>query len=87
MSVASEPLFTTTNAFKFTPLSQRPVNKKEKVTLVGNLCTTTDIIAENLIMPYLRPGDVIAISNAGAYGAVLSPMQFSSHNDIKEFLI
>ena len=83
----SEPLFTETEAFQFIPIAHQTSDKVEKVTLVGNLCTTTDIIAEDIMMPYLKEGDLIAIPNAGAYGASLSPAQFSSLNSPKEFII
>ena len=53
-------------------------DKKEKVTLVGNLCTATDVIAEDIVLPSMDCGDIILINNAGSYAAVLSPMQFSS---------
>jgi diaminopimelate decarboxylase len=71
----SEPLFTSKDAFQFVPLSNE--KEEEEVTLMGNLCTASDVIAKNIIMPKLNVGDLIAISNAGSYGAVLSPMQFS----------
>ena len=29
-------------------------------------------------MPHLEPGDGIVITNAGAYAAVMTPMQFAS---------
>ncbi|WP_418714796.1 diaminopimelate decarboxylase [Blautia hydrogenotrophica] len=72
----SEPLFTGTDAFQFLTLRER--KPAERVDLVGNLCTATDIIAENLVMPRLECGDVVVITNAGAYAAVLSPVQFST---------
>ncbi len=72
----SEPLFTGKNSFEFIPLTDR--GRQQAVCLVGNLCTATDIIAEDITMPMLNEGDLIAVTNAGAYAAVLSPMQFSS---------
>lgn len=72
----SEPLFTGTDAFQFIALSEK--KPFEKVYLVGNLCTATDVIAEDILMPYLECNDIIVITNAGAYAAVLSPMQFST---------
>jgi diaminopimelate decarboxylase len=50
----------------------------ETVTLVGNLCTAADEIAADIEMPVLSVGDVLVLTNAGAYAAVLSPMQFAS---------
>ena len=74
--VGTEPLFTAVNPCAFIPLKDGECS--EKVTLVGNLCTAADVIAEDIAMPYLAEGDLIALTNAGGYAAVLSPMQFSS---------
>ncbi len=75
---ASEPLFTGIDAFQFIALTNETEN--ETVTLTGNLCTSTDIIAKDVLMPKLKKGDIIVITNAGSYAAVLSPMQFSSQS-------
>ena len=73
----SEPLFTGVDAFDF--LTLRPAwEGMETVTLTGNLCTATDVIAEDVTLPVLERGDLVLVTNAGSYGAVLSPMQFSS---------
>ena len=71
-----EPLYTGRDSFAFTPLTQRA--ERETVDLVGCLCTGTDVIAEGIDLPRLEVGDLVCISNAGAYAAVLSPMQFAS---------
>ncbi len=71
----SEPFFSGADAFQFIALKEGKCN--EYVTLAGNLCTATDVIAENILMPHLEYGDLVVVSNAGAYAAVLSPMQFS----------
>ena len=73
-----EPLFTCANAFQFLPLTEH--KEVETVTLVGNLCTAADVIAENVVLPHLECGDCVVITNAGGYAAVLSPMQFSSQD-------
>ena len=75
--VSWEPLFTSKDAFEILTFKEE-TNKKEKVTLVGNLCTATDVIAEDIVLPSMDCGDIIVINNAGSYAAVLSPMQFSS---------
>ena len=75
--VSWEPLFTSKDAFEILTFKEE-TDKKEKVTLVGNLCTATDVIAEDIVLPSMDCGDVIVINNAGSYAAVLSPMQFSS---------
>ncbi len=74
--LSSEPLFTSKDAFEILTLKEE-ADIKEKVTLVGNLCTATDVIAEDIFLPYMECGDIIIITNAGSYAAVLSPMQFS----------
>ncbi|POP31584.1 diaminopimelate decarboxylase [Lactonifactor longoviformis] len=81
----SEPLFTSTAAFQFNALSQK--KPFEQVDLVGNLCTATDVIAEDITMPYLECGDIVVITNAGAYAAVLSPMQFSTQPQPAELFL
>jgi len=70
-----EPLYTEKGAFEFIALTNE--TETEKVTLCGNLCTSTDVIAEDIVMPKLTFGDVVVITNAGSYAAVLSPMQFA----------
>lgn len=80
-----EPLFTREDAFSISaPYSGRDC---ETVTLAGNLCTSTDVIAENISFPVLDIGDVVVINNAGAYAAALSPMQFASQPKPREFML
>ena len=82
---AAEPLFTETDAFQLIPL--REGEAPECVTLVGNLCTAADVIAENVMLPHLECGDSIVITNAGAYAAALSPVQFSSQEPPAELFL
>lgn len=70
-----EPMFTHENAFRFTALTEN--TDRETVTLCGNLCTAADAIAHNISLPRLEIGDGVAMSNAGSYAAVLTPMQFA----------
>lgn len=80
-----EPLFTSADAFSiYTPYSDR---EHETVTVTGNLCTSIDIIADNVSMPKLEVGDLVLINNAGAYAAVISPMQFASQPKPDEFML
>ncbi len=41
--------------------------KKEKITVAGNLCETGDIFCREIIMPIPKRGDILAVLNAGAY--------------------
>jgi diaminopimelate decarboxylase len=83
--VASEPLFTCKDAFEFLTLKEEL--NFEKVTLVGNLCTATDLIMDDIMLPHLECGDIIIITNAGSYASVLSPMQFSSQEKPAELFM
>ena len=81
-----EPLYTGRESFSFTTL-KNDISDIERVSLVGNLCTSTDVIAEDISIQHLERGDIVIINNAGAYAAALSPMQFSSQEIPKEFFI
>lgn len=45
---------------------------KEAATVVGNICESGDILANDRMLPMVAPGDIIAVKNAGAYGHVMS---------------
>jgi diaminopimelate decarboxylase len=45
-------------------------------TVVGPICETTDVLARNVVLPPVQPGDLLAILSAGAYGMVMA----SSYN-------
>lgn len=81
----SEPLFTGKDAFQF--LTFKDNEPAELVTLAGNLCTATDVVAEDIMLPHLECGDCIAITNAGSYAAVLSPMQFATQEKPVEIFL
>lgn len=54
-----------------------PVNKKEAkpgniVDLVGPICETTDFLAKNRAFPDVKPGELLAVMSAGAYGFVMA---------------
>jgi len=61
--------------------------KKEIVTIVGNLCTSSDILANNVLINKANIGDYIAFYQAGAYSFSASYINFLSHNLPKEILI
>lgn len=82
-----EPLFTKPGAFEFIALSRKGTEETEKVTLAGNLCTAADVMATDIILPKLSVGDMVAVSNAGSYAAVLTPFRFSSHAKTEEFFL
>ncbi len=62
-------------------------NETESVTVVGCLCTPLDRLAERIDLPIAEVGDVVAIFQAGAYGASASPSAFLSHPLAKEIIV
>lgn len=81
----NEPLFTKKDAFQYVVLTDE--KKLETVDLYGNLCTSTDLIGKDMLLPKIEIGDLIAITNAGCYAAVLTPFQFSSQIPPKELYL
>ena len=54
-------------------LAVRPAsNEKYPYQVVGPICETGDTFAHDRQLPMLQSGDLVAIMNAGAYGAVMS---------------
>ena len=72
--------------WSFTNVSN-PDGEPEKYNLVGPLCTTIDILATDITLPKVRVGDVLAVSNSGAYGITASPTRFISHPEPVEMII
>jgi len=81
-----EPLFTAKNAFEFTIL-KREKSFLEKVSIVGNLCTSADIMAKDVMLPNCNIGDILVVSKAGSYSYTLTPMLFSGHRAALQFYI
>lgn len=44
----------------------------KKVTVVGNICESGDIIAEDRLLPPIGEGDILGIMDAGAYGYAMA---------------
>lgn len=87
-----EPLFTEKNEFQVRVIGsngslKNSADEVETVDIVGNLCTSMDIIAEGITLPESEIGDLIEISNAGSYGKTLSPVLFASQNLPEELLL
>jgi diaminopimelate decarboxylase len=54
--------------------------------VVGPVCETGDYLALARPLPALRPGDLIAVMTAGAYGAVLAS-EYNSRLLVPEVLV
>ena len=61
--------------------------QKQRYNLVGPLCTSIDLLAQNLELPTTRAGDLLAIEMSGAYGLTASPVGFISHPVPKELAV
>lgn len=55
-----------------------------KVDVVGPLCSPLDCVGRNMIIPELRPGDLLQVPNVGAYGVTASLTGFLSRPTPKE---
>lgn len=55
--------------------------------VAGPLCTSLDCFGEEISMPETKPGDILAVLNAGAYGFTESMPLFLSHPPAKEKFI
>lgn len=59
----------------------------ETVSVVGCLCTPLDRLGDQVALPYADVGDLIAIFQAGAYGASASPSAFLGQGPAREMLV
>jgi len=59
----------------------------ETVSVVGCLCTPLDRLGDQVALPRAEVGDLIAIFQAGAYGASASPAAFLGQGPAREMLI
>lgn len=58
-----------------------------EASVVGRLCTPLDLLADEVMLPETRVGDVIAVFCAGAYGLSASPVGFLSQPMASEILV
>lgn len=55
--------------------------------VTGPLCTPNDTLLKNVLLPGLKPGDLIGVMRSGAYGPSASPGLFLSHGFPAEVLV
>ncbi len=55
-------------------------------TLVGPVCESGDVLADNVVMPQLESGDLIAFGTAGAYGASMAS-EYNSRALVPEVMV
>lgn len=72
--------------FPLTILDKQDSNITENVDVVGPLCTPTDVLAQNVDLPFAKEGDIVAILKSGAYGITASMSDFLSHTKPAEVI-
>lgn len=55
--------------------------------VTGPLCTPNDTLGRKVLLPPLRPGDLIGVLRSGAYGPSASPVHFLGHGAPAEVLL
>ncbi len=59
----------------------------EQASVVGPLCTPLDLLADRMLLPVARAGDLAVVFQSGAYGASASPQAFLGHAPCLEVLV
>ena len=59
----------------------------ESVSVVGCLCTPLDRLGDQVALPRAEVGDLVALFQAGAYGASASPSAFLGQGPAREMLV
>ena len=60
---------------------------RERVDIVGPLCTPLDTLARDLDVPEIEVGDWIGVFQSGAYARTASPLQFLSYPSPAEIIV
>jgi diaminopimelate decarboxylase len=60
---------------------------EEEASIVGCLCTPLDRLADDVMLPAARPGDLVAVFLAGAYGLTASPQAFLAQQAAREMVV
>jgi diaminopimelate decarboxylase len=60
---------------------------QEVASVVGPLCTPLDLLADRMLLPVAREGDLVVVFQSGAYGASASPQAFLGHPACAEVLV
>jgi diaminopimelate decarboxylase len=60
---------------------------EELVTVTGCLATPNDVFGDQVMLPHVDPGDLIAIFVAGAYGLTASPQGWESRPPAREIMV
>jgi diaminopimelate decarboxylase len=73
--------------FPVAVLNRMNVQGTGPVDLAGPLCTPLDVLARNVVLPPIEPGDLVGVFQSGAYARTASPLGFLSHTSPPEVLV
>jgi diaminopimelate decarboxylase len=68
------------------PVREISAAKKHVVDVVGPVCESGDFLAKDRAMPESKPGDLLAVMSAGAYGFVMSS-NYNSRPRVPEVMV
>jgi diaminopimelate decarboxylase len=72
---------------KFLFVTQAESDSRMPVDLVGNLCTSADLIGQGVAAPNMVEGDLVVIPNSGAYTQTTGMWGFNSQKPFSEILL
>lgn len=64
----------------------RPGEALVAMDVVGPICESSDVLGRERMLPLLRPGELVAVTGAGAYGAVMAS-HYNSRPSAAEVLV
>ena len=73
--------------FPITVVNKLDRRERERVDIVGPLCTPLDTLARDVDVPIANIGDLVGIFQSGAYALTASPVGFLSHPPPAEVLV
>jgi len=68
-------------------LGDRSSFEEYRYHITGPLCTPTDLIGRDVLLPEAKIGDCVVIESSGAYGPTASPVYFLGHGYPAEVLL
>jgi diaminopimelate decarboxylase len=71
---------------KISPVDAEDGAAEAKVDVVGPICESADFLAQDIELPEVRPGDLLAVFTAGAYGFSMSS-NYNSRPRVAEILV
>lgn len=73
--------------YPIVPATRMTDSARAACSIVGPLCTPLDTLGRQTPMPQMKPGDLLAVLQSGAYGLTASPAGFLSHPAPAEVLV